>query len=275
MKAEEIAGGKKGTKTAAETEKRRFSVPGLARGIQVLEFLSKHPEGVLQKEIAGALRLPFSSVSRITLQLEAMGYLRRDLKTKAFRHTMKMLMVGQAALAESDLVGTALPVMRRLRDALQDTVALGVLNETEIIVIETAPGTHPFKYTLDAGHRINIPASAPGKAIAAFLPEDQRAGLVGRLKFVRFNERTITTKEAFYEELGRVRECGYSVDRGEEYDGIYCVGAPLLDRNGYPVAAIWMTGPDKRVRPGQFPEIGGRIREGAMEISRMLGYEAG
>lgn len=155
------------------------AVPGLARGLRVLEFLAEHPEGRTQKEIADGLGFPFSSVSRITLQLEAAGYLRRDSQTKAFRHTMKMLMTGQRALAESDLVGTALPVMRRLRDALQDTVVLGVLNDKEIIVIESAVGTHLFKFQLNAGHRINIPASAPGKAIVAFLPEDQRDKLSG------------------------------------------------------------------------------------------------
>lgn len=251
------------------------AVPGLARGLSVLEFLAEHAEGRTQKEIADALGFPFSSVSRITLQLEAAGYLRRDSQTKAFCHTMKMLMTGQRALAESDLVGIALPVMRRLRDALQDTVALGVLNEAEIIVIESAPGTHPFTFTLNAGHRINVPASAPGKAIVAFLPEDQRDKLVRTLKFTRFNERTITTREAFLHELDGVRKAGYSVDRGEEYTGIYCLGAPLLDRNRFPVAAIWVTGPDKRVSPACYPAIGEQIREGARKISRLLGYGEG
>ena len=248
------------------------AVPGLARGLRVLEFLAEHPEGRTQKEIADGLGFPFSSVSRITLQLETAGYLRRDSQTKAFRHTMKMLMTGQRALAESDLVGTALPVMRRVRDALQDTVVLGVLNDKEIIVIESAVGTHLFKFQLNAGHRINIPASAPGKAIVAFLPEDQRDKLVRSLHFTRFNERTIATREAFIQELEVVRKAGYSIDRGEEYAGIYCLGAPILDRYGYPVATIWVTGPDKRVSPASYPEIGGHIRAGALEISRLLGY---
>ena len=250
----------------------RYSVPGLARGLYILEYLSMQPEGKTQKEIAEALKYPLSSVSRITLQLVDMGYLFRDPATKIFSSTMKMLLVGQQALTDSDLVGTALPVMRRLRDRLQDTVLLGVLNGTEIVVIESAPGTHLFKFTVNPGHRINIPASAPGKAIVANLPEDERRQMLDKLKFVKFNENTITSRKDFERELDTVRKQGYSLDRGEEYLGIYCVGGPLFDRNGFPIASIWVTGPGKRVSPDQYPAIGKIIKEGCEEISRMMGY---
>lgn len=250
----------------------KFDVPALARGMAILEFLAQHPEGKALSDIAESLGFPFSSVSRTTLQLESMGYLQRKPDSKLFCHTMKMLLVGQRALSEFDLVGTALPVMRRLRNALCDTVALGVLNDDQIIVIESAPGTHLFKFSLDIGHRINIPASAPGKAILAFLPPEQQSIALSRIRFQRFNERTIANLADFRRELAEVRRLGYALDCGEEYSGIYCAGVPLLDRNGFPIAAIWVTGPDVRVKPEALPGIGERIRSGAAEISKILGY---
>ena len=186
---------------------------------------------------------------------------------------MKMLMLGQKAISEIDLVGNSLPVMRTLRDHLHDTVALGVLNETEIIVLESVLGSHLFRFSLTSGHRICLHASAPGKAILAFLPVDQRSRTLQRITFSKYNEKTIISLSAFQRELASVREKGYSVDRGEEYSSIYCLGAPIFDRNAYPVAAIWVTGPDNRVKPSQYPSIGEQIREGALEISRVLGYQ--
>lgn len=91
-------------------------VPGLARGLEVLEYLARYPQGKTQKEIAEAVGLPAASASRITLLLEAAGYLWRDPDTKAFRHSMKMLMVGQRALFDADVIGLALPYMRAIRD---------------------------------------------------------------------------------------------------------------------------------------------------------------
>ena len=61
-----------------------FSVPGLSRGIRIMELLAQRSDGLNQTEIAHVLGIPFASVSRITLQLEEMGYLRRDPESKAF-----------------------------------------------------------------------------------------------------------------------------------------------------------------------------------------------
>jgi DNA-binding IclR family transcriptional regulator len=263
------------TATSNKTKKTdtTYSVPGLERGLAILEFLAEHPEGKSQNEIAEELHCPSASVFRMTLSLEKAGYLVRNPKTKAFRHTMKMLMLGQKAISEIDLVGNSLPTMRKLRDALHDTVALGVLNEMEIIVLESVLGSHLFRFSLTAGHRIGLHASAPGKAILGFLPEDQRDRTIQNIKFVKYNDHTITTAKAFQQELASVREKGYSVDRGEEYASIYCLGSPIFDRNGYPIAAIWVTGPDNRVKPSQYSSIGEQIRDGALEISRILGYQ--
>jgi DNA-binding IclR family transcriptional regulator len=250
-----------------------YSVPGLERGLAILEYLAEHPEGKSQNEISEELQCPSASVFRMTLSLEKAGYLVRNPKTKAFRHTMKMLMLGQKAISEIDLVGNSLPTMRKLRDALQDTVALGVLNETEIIVLESVLGSHLFRFSLTSGHRICLHASAPGKAILGFLPEDQRNRVIQNIKFLKYNQNTITSIKTFLQELMSVREKGYAVDRGEEYSSIYCLGAPIFDRNGYPVAAIWVTGPDNRVKPSEYPSIGEQIRVGALEISRILGYQ--
>jgi DNA-binding IclR family transcriptional regulator len=244
----------------------------LVRGLAVLEYLAHHPGGKGQLEIAQALKCPVSSVFRITMALEKAGYLERDGETKVFRHTQKMLMLGQQALSESDLIGCCMPEMRELRDELEDTILLGVLNGPEIIVLEQALGSHLFRFSVNAGHRIRAYCSAPGKAIIAYLPEKRRDRVIEQTEFVRFNANTITTPEAFRKELQKVAKIGYAEDKGEEYAGIYCVGAPVFDRSGYPIASVWITGPGMRVKPEMIRGIGEKIRAGALRVSRRMGY---
>lgn len=251
----------------------RYSAPSLERGLAILEFLAHHPDGKGQLEIAQALKCPVSSVFRLTLTLESFGYLERDPETKVFRHTQKMLMLGQQALSETDLIGCCLPTMRELRDELSDTILLGVLNETEIIVLEQALGSHLFRFSVNAGHRIRAYCSAPGKAIIAYLPDIQRERVIAHTDFIRFNANTIVSPEGFRDELRKVIRLGYAEDNGEEYTGIYCVGAPVFDRRGYPIASVWITGPSTRVTPALVPGIGKRIREGAAQISRRMGWK--
>ena len=73
-------------------------------------------------------------------------------------------------------------------------------------------------------------------------------------------------------ELEKVRGKGYSVDNGEEIEGVNCVGAPIFDAHGYPIASIWITGPGERIKESQFDEIGAKVRSYADIISVRLGY---
>lgn len=250
----------------------RYSAPSLERGLAILDYLAHHPGGKSQVEIAQALKCPVTSVFRITLTLEKFGYLERDPETKVFRHTQKMLMLGQQALSETDLIGCAMPLMRELRDELEDTILVGVLNGTEIIVLEQALGSHLFRFSVNAGHRIRAFCSAPGKAIIANLPENRREKVIANTEFIRFNANTIATPQAFRKELQNVLKLGYAIDNAEEYAGIYCVGAPVFDRSGYPIASIWVTGPDVRVKSAMIPGIGEKMKAGAARISRRMGY---
>ena len=250
----------------------KYSAPSLERGLRILDYLAHHPGGKGQVEIAQALNCPVTSVFRITLVLEKFGFLERDPETKVFRHTQKMLMLGQQALSESDLIGCALPIMRELRDDLGDTVLIGVLNGTEVIVLEQALGSQLFRFSVNAGHRIKVHCSAPGKAILAHLTDPQADKVISQLKFKRYNKNTITSAKAFREELKKVRKIGYAEDKGEEYAGIYCVGSTVFDRTGEPVASIWVTGPDMRVTPDMIPGIGKKMHQGAMRISSRMGY---
>ncbi len=252
----------------------RYSAPSLERGLKILDYLARHPGGKGQVEIAQALKCPVSSVFRITLTLEKFGFLERDPETKVFRHTQKMLMLGQQALSETDLIGCALPIMRELRDELGDTVLIGVLNGTEIIVLEQALGSQLFRFSVNAGHRIRVHCSAPGKAIVAHLTETQAEKVIRQIEFTHFNENTITSPREFRAALREVRELGYAEDKGEEYAGIYCVGSTVFDRTGDPVASIWVTGPAMRVTPEMIPGIGAKIHDGAMRISSRMGHNA-
>ena len=252
-----------------------FPVPGLSRGLAVMDFLASRPHGGTQMEIAGALSLPVSSVARITLQLEATGWLRRNPDTKAFSLTMKMLMTGQRALFDMDLIGLALPEMRALRDKWLDTVVFGVMHDDEIVTIENCAGKRLFRYSIDPGHRSPLHCTAPGKAIAAYLPDATLDAILSRIQFKRYNARTITGTKAFRKELSLVRENGYSTDAGEQYNGIYCVDSALRDRNGYPVASIWITGPVENISAKDIPAIGADFRAAAARISSVLGYDVG
>ncbi len=251
----------------------RYHVPNLERALGVMELLSHYNEGLSLSEIVQKTKLPKNSIFRITMTLLNFGYLFRDEDSKRFTLTRKLLTLGSAAMSEYSLVEKSLDVMRQLRDVVKETVLIGTIAQNEGIALEQVLGTHPFKFTADAGLRIPLHTAAPTKAIMAYLPETQLEDLLRSMKFTRFNVRTVTNVTDFRNVLKDVRLCGYAVDRAEQIGGVNCIGAPIFDQNGYPIASIWTTGPSDRIPESSFGELGRQIKKFASEISQRLGHD--
>ncbi len=255
-----------------KTKKPKYDVPSLKTGFEILEFLSRHPQGEVLTDIAAALGCPVSSSYRIAMALEDMGLVSRDFETKQIRLTNKLLMIGQRAITEANLIEHALDIMRELRDCVVDTVLIGVREGIDIVVLDQTIGSRMFCFVSKLGYRVGISCSAPGKAILAHLSDKERDEVIGSVKFVKYNDRTIVSKEALRCELGRVVAQGYAFDDAEQFDGVYCIGAPVFDRNGYPVSAVWVTGLMMDIDRKRIPQIGAIVRAHADRISARLGY---
>ena len=238
----------------------------------MLEYLSHFPRGRILTEISDELGCPVSSAYRIAMALEDMELVARDPETKQIRLTNKMLLTGQRALTESNLLENSLDIMRELRDKVNDTVLLGVRDGTEVVVLDQVTGSRMFCFVAKLGYRIGVYCSAPGKAMLAVLPDKELTEVIEAIKFHRYNERTIMTKEELRIELKRAVKNGYAFDNAEQFEGVYCTAAPIFDRSGYPVAAIWATGLMMDIKRKDVPALGVVIREHADRISARLGY---
>ena len=75
--------------------------------------------------------------------------------------------------------------------------------------------------------------------------------------------------------VAKVVEQGYAFDNAEQLEGVYCIGAPVSDRAGYPVASVWTTGLMMDLERKRIPEIGATVRAYADRISVRLGFDRG
>jgi IclR family acetate operon transcriptional repressor len=255
------------SKMRQQNEGARSEVTSLQRGLDVLKMLAHQPDGATLREITEQLELPGASVLRIARTLVELGYLRREEATKRYYMTNSFLMLGQPRTATRGLSECANASMRRIRQATGETTQLGCMIDLEMVVIDQLLSLHPFKYSADLGARCPCYSCAPGKAILAFLPDDEREAIVSRLAFKRFTSTTITSKRAFRDELNAIREKGFALDRSEGMPGVHCIAAAILDRHGVAVAAITIAGPSSRIPEDEFDRIGTMVCEGARQAS--------
>lgn len=251
----------------------RYHVPNLERGLAILECLAHAPEAMRLSDIEEALGFPKNSVFRIVKTLHHHGYVTCDPEAKAYRLSRKLLGLGYGALSERNLIERSMDVLRALRDEAGETAFIGALLGEEGVVLEQVACPHPVKVLVDPGTRFPLHSSAPGKALLAALPSEEAERLVKALPLRRFNERTIATRGALRKHIAEVRRRGYATDCAEEIEGINCVGAAVYDHAGYPIAAIWVTGPEARLAEESFPEFGEIVMAKANELSRRFGNE--
>ncbi|MDP4184932.1 MAG: IclR family transcriptional regulator [Bacteroidota bacterium] len=257
------------------TEKQdpNFQTPMLDRAFDIIELLSKNSNGLGISEIMRILDIPKNSVFRITGALYQRGYLIRDEKTKFFSLSRKLVDVGFSALGKQDLLEESLDVMREIQSITKETTLLGIVAGKEGIIMNQIPSSHQIKLTVDVGMCFSLYCSAPGKAYLAFLPENESNELINKLEIKKHTSRTITSKVKLLEELKNIRKQGYSTDLAEEFEGVHCIGAPILNQDGYPIAVVWITGPSYRFPEQNFNSIGELVKEKVEMISKKFGFK--
>jgi DNA-binding IclR family transcriptional regulator len=254
-------------------EASKYSVPNLERALEIVELLSLHREGLIVAHLARELDFPRNSVFRICATLVDRGYLQYFRDTQQLCLTRKLFAVGYRALLEDNIVELARDAMRSLRDEFKETVVIGALMETEGAVLDELPGLHHFNFRIERGASFYLHCTAPGKALLAYLGASELEQMMGSIKFEAFNANTITDMETYQKALEQVRVDGFGYDRAEQIEGCHCIAAPIFDQYGYPVAAIWITGPSSRLPEADFTQIGLRVKAAADSISNVLGHQ--
>lgn len=249
-----------------------YKVPNLEKGLAILDYLSLNAQGKILQEIKEDLNISQTTAYRILHTMTRLDYLIYNEDTKRYRLSRKLLTLGFRALNEHQLLETVLPHLRDLRDKVKETACFGVLGDRKGIFIEQAQGSYTFSFKLSPGKPFELHCSAPGKAIMAYLPNNVRNRYLSYMDFKQFNENTIISKEDYLKELDTVFMKGYAVDNEEELSGVICIGAPILNYNGYPCGAIWISGPKGRLTDEILKSDAAIIKETSERISAELGY---
>lgn len=250
---------------------QRYIVPNLDRALAMIEELSDRPGGLNVSELSVALEIPKNSAFRIAVTMENRGFLDRNPRSKRYRLSPRLLTLGAVAATDASLFERSGDVMRRLRDATQETALIGTMTTTGGVVLDQAMGTHPFKFAVDPGTRFLLHTAAPGKAMLAALSESEREHRLDRMEFPRFTPSTICSRDEFARHLEEVAKRRYAFDLGEELEGQTCIGAAILGATGTPIASLWITAPSSRIPDTQLDELGVLVRDHADEISRRFG----
>ena len=245
------------------------SVRAVDRALDVLScFTSQTPE-LTMTQIADQVGINKSTVHRLLGTLERRRFVQRDAATGAYRLGIRLFQMAYLTLEHNDLRRLAAPLMGRLRDQFKENVDISVLDEADVVYVNHVEGPQRVKVAATTGQRLPAFATASGRAILAYLPEDAVQRVLARGMAV-YTRHTPLTEGQVLDVLPLVRDMGFALSEQEFEEGINAVAAPILDASDRPLAAIAVVGPAYRLTRSRMIEIGPSVAATAGEIAHEL-----
>ncbi|HEV2325808.1 MAG TPA: IclR family transcriptional regulator [Terracidiphilus sp.] len=249
-----------------------YSVPAIHRMLDVMEALIK-VRTITVSEVNHQLKIPKSSAYAILQTLKSRGYVHKD-EFDRYSLSLKLFSLGSQLIAGIDLRRSTYPLLKELAEKAQITAHLGVLEGERAVYIEKIEVMGSIRLRTDVGRTLPLHATAIGKALLAFLPEEEIEPILKTLPLPALTPKTITGAAALKKELARVRALGYSVNNEENEPETRAVAAPIVGPNGRPMAAINLGATTLQMRSKDIPRLGPLVREYALKMSKLLGYQA-
>lgn len=198
------------------------------------------PLGV--SELARATGIDKSAAHRLAVTLHRAGWLDRASEGR-WRIAPSFVRLARRASAAS-LVADLRPAMERLRDETGETVMLVAIEEAQLRVREVAESRHALRISAPVGADLPLLHSSAARAIAAHLPPEELTAL-RRVHPALDDDAT----------LAAVRRRGWAVNDREIVADARVVGAPILSRDGYPLAALILSGPTSRISATRMKQL--------------------
>ena len=254
-----------------KSRSHRKVIASVQNALNILDLFAGKTSELGNAEIARRLGMNTGTVAGLVYTLKANKYLDQNPENRKYRLGLKIAERASELLNQMDLRKIAAPYLEELRDWCGESVNLGILDGQEVVYIERLFGHHALGIRSEIGKRAPLHSTSLGKAIAAHLSRGEQGKLLENYHFFQVTPFTIIEREQFVLELEKIRSLGYAVDEQENELGGICLGAPIFNHNGAPVAAISISSPVQRFEAGHRSEYSQRLIATAKAISRVLG----
>jgi IclR family acetate operon transcriptional repressor len=229
------------------------------------------PWGV--REIAKGVEMNPSTVHRLLGLLDEEGLVRQDQPGEGYHLGAELLRLAWTASGTHPVRNAALPHMRELAEASGETVTLGLYDPVrqQTYVLAMIESEAPFRYVTKLHEWRDLHTGASGRAVMAFLPEDERRAVIEKTNLAPATEHTITSPEELEAVLATVRERGYAFSQEERRLGGVGIAAPIFGPGRQIFGEVGVSVPTQRFVPEDEARLAALVTACAGSISEAMG----
>jgi DNA-binding IclR family transcriptional regulator len=242
----------------------------LERGLQLLRAFRAERKPLTNAELVRRTGLSRSSVSRLTITLVNMGFLRRTSGDTELELALGGFDIGYAYTKANPVTQRVHPFMQDLANRLEATVALAVPDGLDMLYIACRTSAHIATLRLDVGSLLPMSSTAFGKAWLWAAPEHVRQIYMDAI-LKEAGPKADEIRQRFERAFEDLDASGVCMTVGEYQHNAYGIALPLrVGRSDTLLAlncgAVGLALDAKAIRERIRPVL----REAAQEITELL-----
>lgn len=250
----------------------RYTVPALARGLQLLMQFNRDERELSGAELSRRLGLPRASVFRMLFTLEQGGFVERAEDGVSYRLGLSVLRLGFELLASMELTEYGRPVIEELRDRCGYSAHVVVRDAREVVFIAKVAGRNAMFHSIQVGARLPAHATVLGRLLLADLHMNALKALYPEEPLHAYTPRTPTTLAQLKALIDEDRAKGYGVSMGGFETGISTIAAPVFNDRGAVAAAVSISVPAQRIDDGALPALVDMVRAAAAQLTERISH---
>ncbi|MBI3524214.1 MAG: IclR family transcriptional regulator [Betaproteobacteria bacterium] len=240
------------------------------RIFSIVEFINAAMEPLGLSDIARGTGLHRATAYRFLSVLEEKGYIYKDPASGAYSVGQKLFRLGTPQVRTVTVIHRVRPLVRRLAYSTDMTATIGMIEGTQIVICEKVETPRSLKTFPLPGAWLDAHATALGKAILAFRPQDEVREAYRRHRLHSYTENTITRQDALFANLEIIRREGHAYDFAEMIAGTHCVAAPMINSRGYAIYALSLSGPYRRYPKAKLAEAAVQLKQTISEMRKLI-----
>lgn len=225
--------------SAPDTHKNVSSasaVPAVTQAFVIIDALTQSHRALRLSELVRQTGLPKTTAFRLLKTLTDLDVVRQ--KEQGFYLGARLAQYSSASVpAHTDLIGLFYALIDPVHKEFDETIQLGVLTALDVTFLAFVDTSRPVRLATRAGRRLPAHASATGKAILAFSPDEVVQDVLSS-EMAAFTPYTVTDADALLRQLKQVKVRGWAKESQESTHNLSCVAVPVLDPSGIAKAAV-------------------------------------
>ena len=247
-------------------------VQSLDRAFDIMECLCGARDGLSIHTLTERTGLHKSTVHRMLAAMAARGYVRKDEATGNYCMTTRLYALSGQVVENLDLVQVARGPMEELAHAVGETVHLVVPEGTDIVYVHKVEAQNgAIRMFSRIGMRRPMYCTGVGKAIMAFLPDEEVDRIWDASTIEAYTPHTIVTRERLRDVLDAIRRRGCAFDNEENELGVRCIAAAIHDYTGQPCGALSISAPLIRMSDSYLAHLMPYLMNARDQISDIMG----